>query len=127
MKHESLSDDVCQKITFAEEHGITFRDLKIGDELEIATLYSVYKFKMLDPPKGLAVASGTGKHFPSPTKVTLHGSNFGGSMLKLGWVGIGTWLELRNPLQNHITTLSMTTGIKLNGKILSDESLQDSL
>ena len=125
MKHENLSDDVNKKITFAEEHGIIFRDLRMGDVLEIATLYSVYNFKMLDPPKGLAVASGSGKHFPSPTRVHLHGSNFGGSMIKLGWVGIGTWLELKPIVANHITCLSMTTGIKLNGKILTDKSLQE--
>ena len=127
MKHENLSDDVCKKVTFAEEHGLMFSQLAIGDELEITTLHSVYKFKMLDPPKGLAVGSGTGKAILQQTKVNLHGSNFGGSMIKMNWVGIGTWLEFRNPLQNYITTLSMTKGIKLNGKMLSDKSLQDSL
>ena len=124
MKHPNLSEDVCRKVTFTEEHGLMFWDLCIGDELEIITIHSVYKFKMLDPPKGLAVASGNGKHFPSPTNVNLHGSNFGGSMIKMGWVGIGTWLELRNPSKNYITCLSMTTGIKLNETPLVDKSLQ---
>ena len=125
--HPNLTDDVNKKLAFSQEHGIMFSELAVGDELQIVTIHSVYTFKMLDPPKGLAVGSGTGKCFPSPTKVHLHGSNFGGSMIKMNWVGIGTWLEFRNPLQNHITTLSMTKGIKLNGKILSDKSLQDSL
>ena len=124
MKHDSLSDDVNKKITFAEEHGLTFRALRIGDVLEIATLYSVYKFKMLNPPKGLAIASG-GKYFTEPQRVFLHGSNFGGSMIKLGWVGIGTWLELMPKVSEHIVILSMTTGIKLNGKMLIDKSLQE--
>ncbi len=123
MKHKNLSDDVCKKITFAEEHGLTFRALKKGDVLQITTIHSVYNFRMIDPTKGLAVASGTGKAFPQPTPVTLHGSNFGGSMIKMGWVGIGTWLELRDPHKNTITVLSMTKGIRLNGTPLVDKSL----
>lgn len=127
MNHPNLSDDVNKKVSFADAHGLTFRLLNKGDELTIVTDNSIYIFKMLDPSKGLAIGAGNGQHLREPQRVNLHGSNFGGSMIKLGWVAVGTWLELKPIVANGITVLSMTTAIKLNGKLLTDKSLQEIL
>lgn len=126
MNHPNLSDDVNRKLKFAEKHGLMFTALDKGDVLGIETQEATYLFKAIDPKKGGFEVIGVGDLLPEPVgglKVFLHGSNFGGSMIKLGWVAIGTRLEMYTPEWDSKTVLSYTKSISLNGTPLIDDSL----
>jgi hypothetical protein len=45
-----------------------------------------------------------GKFFPEPTKAILNGSTWGGSMIKLGWIGYGMCMEIARPGLSCVTT-----------------------
>jgi hypothetical protein len=73
--------------------GVTLKTLKPCDMIHTRTLNSDYEIFLLDPESGLALVRG-GKYFAEPREAIVSGSNFGGSMLKLGWLGRGLSMEL---------------------------------
>lgn len=74
--------------------GIALESLEPFDTLRVQTLNSDYRIFLLDPKTGRALVEG-GCHFPEPTEAIVNGSNFGGSTLKVGWIGIGLRIEMR--------------------------------
>ena len=58
----------------------------------VQTDNSVYQITVLQPYKREVFVQG-GAFFPERTRAYLSGSSFGGSCLKLGWVGIGLHME----------------------------------
>lgn len=114
MNHPNLSDDINRKLTFAERNGIEVNELKSGDVLEVRTLDALYRFKIINPATGEVEATSDGQYFQHPEIVNIHGSTFGGSMIKLGWLAVGTWLEIGR------IRLSQTQAISLNGAVLEE-------
>jgi hypothetical protein len=72
--------------------GITLESLAPFDSLRVTTLNSDYQIFLLDPRTGRALVEGG--CFPEPVEAVVNGSNFGGSTLKVGWIGIGLRLEM---------------------------------
>ena len=72
--------------------GITLESLAPFDTLRVQTLNSDYRIFLLDPTTGRALVEGG--CFPEPVEAVLNGSNFGGSTLKAGWIGIGLRMEM---------------------------------
>lgn len=72
--------------------GIALESLAPFDTLRVRTLNSDYRIFLLDPGTGRALVEGG--CFPEPVDAIVNGSNFGGSTLKVGWVGIGLRLEM---------------------------------
>ena len=72
--------------------GIALEALVPFDTLRVQTLNSDYRIFLLDPKTGRALVEGG--CFPEPVEAVVNGSNFGGSTLKVGWVGIGLRLEM---------------------------------
>ena len=60
--------------------------------LVVKTDNSVYQITIVQPYKREVFVQG-GAFFPERTRAYLSGSSFGGSCLKLGWVGIGLHME----------------------------------
>lgn len=83
---------------------------KPGTKFEIKTLNSTYNIEVLDRRR-VMIQGGTrpnGKiRFPEPIFAVIAGSTFGGTMIKLGWVGQDMRLELYYGLGGHLTTSSM--------------------
>ncbi len=48
--------------------------------------------------------SGHPKYCPQPVQVSHCGSSWGGSMLKLSYIGVGMYLEFRHPQFTTVTT-----------------------
>ncbi len=70
--------------------GMKVDDLAVGKTLTLRTENRVYRLeRRVD---GLYL-SGHPEHCPEPTLVTIHGSTFGGSMIKAGYIGRGMDLE----------------------------------
>jgi hypothetical protein len=90
--HDNLSDSVNSNIIQSEiEGGVHLRDLSPGTVLEVRTRNRDYTilYKGWDQ----AEISGHPIFCPEPVPVTIHGSTWGGSMLKARYIGRGMRLE----------------------------------
>ena len=72
--------------------GMTLESLAPFDSLRVGTLNSDYRIFLLDPLTGRALVEGG--CFREPVEAVVNGSNFGGSTLKAGWIGIGLRMEM---------------------------------
>lgn len=94
--HANLSDDINRNIVQSEvEGGVHLRDLPPGTILEVQTQNRAYTilYKGWDQ----ALISGHPVFCPEPVPVTIHGSTWGGSMLKSRFIGRGMRLEFGHP------------------------------
>ena len=83
--------------------GIGLIDVEAFTTLVVRTDNSVYRITILQPHLREVLVQG-GKFFPERTRACLSGSNFGGSCLKLGWVGLGLHMEFHAGGQWIITS-----------------------
>jgi hypothetical protein len=94
--HPNLSDDVNGSIIRSEIEGGVFLDqLQPYSVLQIRTQHRCYTAVMLGGSQ--ALISGHPEYCPEPTLVAIAGSTWGGSMLKLHFVGRGMRLEFCHP------------------------------
>ena len=127
MPHPNLSDDVNHKIIQSEiEGGVFLKDLPPSTVLEIETMHHCYRAVMLGGSE--ALLSGHPEFCPVPIQVAIAGSSWGGSMLKLQFVGRGMHLEFRHPnypmpiITSQIREIrdSSRAGALANAQVLSD-------
>jgi len=91
-----LGDEVNRAIIQSEiEGGVHLKDLPVESRLEIETQNHLYTLVNLGG--GDALISGHPEYCPEPVRVHIHGSSWGGSMLKTAFVGRGMHLEFRHP------------------------------
>jgi hypothetical protein len=94
--HQNLSDQINGNIIRSEiEGGVYLRDLPDESTLEVATQNRRYTLVLRSD--GNALISGHPEFCPEPVEVRIHGSNWGGSMLKAAYLGRGMHLEYRHP------------------------------
>ncbi len=97
----------CTLDGFVEEvsrtEGIGLIDVDAFTTLVVHTENSVYQVTILKPHAKEVLVQG-GAFFPVRTKACLNGSSFGGSCLKLGWVGLGLRMEFHAEDQWIITS-----------------------
>lgn len=94
--HPNLADDVNRAIIQSEiEGGVFLHDLPPSTILHIQTLHHCYKAVLLGGSD--ALLSGHPEFCPDPVQVAIAGSTWGGSMLKLQYVGRGMHLEFHHP------------------------------
>jgi hypothetical protein len=101
--HANLSDAVNRNIVQSEvEGGVHLHDLSPGTVLEVRTQNRAYTilYKGWDQ----ALISGHPVFCPQPVPVTIHGSTWGGSMLKARFIGRGMRLEFGHPEFDPIRT-----------------------
>jgi hypothetical protein len=81
-----LSDVVNRHIVQSEiEGGVHLGDVPAGTVLEVETQNRAYTIRYQG--RGRALISGHPVFCPEPTPVTIHGSTWGGSMIKSGFIG----------------------------------------
>jgi len=89
--HPNLSDEINNAIVESELEGGVFLDkVAVGKKLLVQTKNTLYTIERRED--GLYI-SGNAKYCPDPTKCSIPGSNFGGSMLKMNFVGRGMYME----------------------------------
>lgn len=101
--HDNLSDGINSQIVQSEvEGGVHLRDVTPGTVLEVKTQNRAYTilYKGWDQ----ALISGHPVFCPHPVPVTIHGSTWGGSMLKSHFIGRGMRLEFAHPDYDPIRT-----------------------
>ncbi len=98
-----LADAVNDCIVQSEiEGGVHLNDLPPGTLLEVQTQNRSYRIEYQG--SGQALISGHPVYCPRPTLVNIHGSTWGGSMLKTRYIGRGMRLEFDHPDYEPITT-----------------------
>ena len=101
--HPNLCDRINHNIIQSEiEGGVYLDDLPKGAALEVETLNRCYR--VINRGGGQALISGHPKFCPHPVLVRIYGSNWGGSMLKVRFIGRGMHLEFRHPEFRTIVT-----------------------
>jgi len=94
--HPNLANEVNRSIIQSEiEGGVFLNDLPPSTILKIQTMNHCYTAVLLGGSE--ALLSGHPEFCPEPVQVAIAGSTWGGSMLKLQYVGRGMHLEFRHP------------------------------
>ena len=94
--HPNLSDEVNGHIVGSEiEGGVFLRDLPSATVLQIQTQHHCYTALLLGDRS--ALISGHPQYCPQPVPVKIAGSTWGGSMLKMRFIGRGMRLEFYHP------------------------------
>jgi|SRR5579883_34102 hypothetical protein len=82
--------------------GVHLGDVPPGTVLEVETENRSYTIRYQG--RGRALISGHPVFCPEPTLVTIHGSTWGGSMIKTGYIGRGMRLEFARSSADPVTT-----------------------
>jgi hypothetical protein len=103
MPHPNFSDEVNGNIVQSEiEDGVYLDVLSEGAVLEVETQHHWYTIVIRGGGRDLI--SGHPKYCPDPVPVRIAGSTWGGSMLKVRFIGRGMRLEFRHPVFRTIIT-----------------------
>ncbi len=87
----------------SQTDGIGLIEVDAFTTLVVRTDNSVYRITILKPYAREVLVQG-GAFFPERTRACLNGSSFGGSCIKLGWVGMGLHMEFHFDDQWIITS-----------------------
>ena len=101
--HPNLSDAINRQVIESEiEGGVHLSDVPPGTVLEVQTQNRSYT--LVHQGSGQALISGHPQFCPDPVLVRIHGSTWGGSMLKESFIGRGMRLEFQRPAYLRIVT-----------------------
>src|SRR5215472_17397420 len=102
-KHSNLSNEINRRIIQSEiEGGVQLRDLQPGAVLEVQTRQRTYTIVYQGDSE--ALISGHPVYCPDPVLVDIHGSTWGGRLIRRGYIGRGLHLEFGHPDYVQITT-----------------------
>ena len=92
--HPNLSPAINKAIANSEKAGgFWLKDLHEGQELKVQTRNTSYHVK-LDPSRpGAFLIKGHTRYCPDWTEANIHGSTWGGSMLKMRFIGRGMHMD----------------------------------
>jgi hypothetical protein len=117
--HSNFGDEVNRNILQSEiEGGVFLKDLPPETVLQIETRHHSYTLVLLGESN--ALISGHPRYCPDPVPVAIAGSTWGGSMLKLRFVGRGMHLEFHHP---HYQTPILTSAIQEIRECSAQQSL----
>src|SRR5260370_41812792 len=94
--HPNLGDEVNRNIVQSEiEGGVFLEGLPPDTGLQIRTQHHFYTALLLGG--GSALISGHPQYCPQPVQVTIAGSTWGGSIIKIRFNSLRTQLEFTHP------------------------------
>ena len=110
--HQNLSDGINSNVIQSEiEGGVYLRDLPEDCRIEVETCNRAYLLVLRRD--GHVLISGHPEFCPEPVLVRINGSNWGGSMIKNGFLGRGMHLEFRHPKFEGLVVTSAIRDIRL--------------
>ena len=100
----NLSDEINSAIAESElAGGVYVNKLVVGRELLVRTKNTLYTIERRED--GLYIF-GDQMYCPAPVKCAIAGSNFGGSMLKMGFIGRGMYMEFSTSMHPEVIVTS---------------------
>lgn len=119
--HKNLHADIIRNIEESQKNGgVELKKLAPGTRIEAQTKNSLYKITVREDDQ-FEIQGGF--YFPMELTSHISGSTWGGSMLKMKWLGVDMHIELWHPERGKITTTAVRT-LKV---IAPDESWEYSL
>jgi hypothetical protein len=109
MPRWSTLEAFADKVSASE--GVSLSDLEPLTTLLVRTSHSVYRIIVM---QGTTVLVQGGSAFPDATIGHLHGSGLGGSLLKLGWIGVGLRMEISSDGKRFVTSRVRAVTTKRN-------------
>ena len=101
--HPNLSDAINHNIIASEiEGGVHLDRLLPGDRLIVETTDWICRIEYCGDYR--AVVSGHPLYCTGPIEVSIAGSSWGGSLLKLHFIGRGMYLEFQHPEYHRVVT-----------------------
>jgi hypothetical protein len=73
--------------------GVALQSFEAGTVLNVITRHSRYRLVVVDPVQKRVLVTG-GRLFPENTEVRFEGATAGGSLVKVGWIGVGLRFEM---------------------------------
>lgn len=114
--HPNLADEINRSIIQSEiEGGVFLNELPPATILQIQTLNHCYTAVLLGGSE--ALLSGHPEFCPEPVQVAIAGSTWGGSMLKLQYVGRGMHMEFHHPAYARPIVTSAIQEIRDNARL----------
>ena len=111
-QHRTL-DGIVEAVSQADGIGLT--DVEAFTTLVVQTENSVYQVTILKPHAREVLVQG-GAFFPDRRRACLSGSSFGGSCLKMGWVGLGLHMEFhaedQRVVASHVPTIAVAPSLQ---------------
>ena len=98
--HRTLDGFAAEVI---KKPGVGLLALEPLTRVDVQTANTLYEITILDPHEATILIQG-GLHFQQPSEVRLCGSSFGGSLLKLRWIGCGMHLEVMSDDTKVVTS-----------------------
>ena len=99
----NFSDEINHNIIQSEiEGGVYLNDLPEGAKLEVRTENTAYQ--LVNCGGHQVMIAGHPEFCPEPVRVQVNGSSWGGSMLKVAFIGRGMHLEFHHPRFNTVVT-----------------------
>ncbi len=83
-------------------NGIEVISLKPGTKITVKTLNSVYDMEVTEEPGELLVQGGT--HITEKKKIYFSGSTWGGTSIRVGWIGYNMHMEMITGKWRKLTT-----------------------
>jgi hypothetical protein len=106
-----FGDEVRRGIVQSEiEGGVDLEELPAGTRLEVQTENRFYQ--IVNHGRGRALISGHPTYCPEAVEVSIHGSTWGGRMIKSRFIGRGMHLEFGHPEQRGVITTSRIVEIR---------------
>src|SRR6478735_3906147 len=103
--HPNFCDSINSNLVQSEiEGGVYLPDLPRGAAVEIETANHIYT--LVNCGGNAALISGHPRFCPVPVRVSIHGSTWGGSLLKQGFIGRSMHLEFGHPNYTGVITTS---------------------
>lgn len=107
----SMADHIKGLIESQDETtGIDIRTLQPGDCVRAFTLNSMYEIVVL--PGCEIQVRGDGRYFNEFEQVYFSGSTWGGSMLKVKWVGVGMCMEFHRKKPSGVNNMVLTSFVQ---------------
>jgi hypothetical protein len=101
--HPALDEEINRNFIRSEiEGGVYLERLPPGTELEVRTENRSYRIRYCGD--GRVLISGHPVFCPEPVLVKLHGSTWGGAVMRSAYIGRGMHLEFRHPEHQVIVT-----------------------
>ena len=105
----TLDKHILELIERSQKNGVDTRRLPPGTKFFVRTRNSLYIIENLD--YGGRVMVQGGKYFHDATPANFSGSTFGGTMIKIGWIGYMMRMEFHWQ-EGHITKKVNTSGVR---------------
>lgn len=118
-----VSPQIAEFVRTAETNrGFWLKDVPDGTLLKVETGNDTFRILVLDAKDGKVALKATHPQLQEPMVFYHQGSTGGGSMVKMGWVGVGLHLRM-NPADGGL----MTTGVVKSFEVIQEEAVRSEL